>query len=167
MTLVGVRLKYKTQIWNPIVFWPHRYRIFQFLVALVKMMFILVCLVIIRTFMSGDCIICPSIDVRNSPKSLQVLENCHMIDGNLTMVLMEKTTDVSDFTPYSFPNLKIITGMFLLFQISYLTTLGNLFPNLTTIGGNFLFYGNYSLVVFDMPHLEQVWKYRWQKEVAL
>lgn len=55
----------------------------------------------------------------------------------------------------SFPKLVEITDYLLLFRVQNLKSLRNLFPNLAVIRGQNLMY-TYSLVAFEMPHLEDI-----------
>lgn len=98
--------------------------------------------------------VCPSTDIRNSPSNLRVLENCTVIEGHLKILLMFKTR-VEEFRGLSFPKLVMITDYLLLFRIYGLESLSDLFPNLTVIRGNNLFF-NYALVMFEMLQLKEV-----------
>ncbi|KAI7790771.1 insulin receptor b precursor [Triplophysa rosa] len=98
--------------------------------------------------------ICPSTDIRNSASNLRVLENCTVIEGHLKILLMFKTR-MEDFHGLSFPKLVMITDYLLLFRIYGLETLSDLFPNLTVIRGNNLFF-NYALVMFEMLQLKEI-----------
>lgn len=48
---------------------------------------------------------CPQIDVRNSASDLMQLENCTVITGSLTIVLIENDNSTT-FEKYTFPQLK-------------------------------------------------------------
>ncbi|XP_051549350.1 insulin receptor-like isoform X1 [Myxocyprinus asiaticus] len=98
--------------------------------------------------------ICPSIDIRNNATNLCVLENCTVIEGHLKILLMFKTR-LEDFRGLSFPKLVIITDYLLLFRVYGLESLSDLFPNLTVIRGNNLFF-NYALVMFEMLQLKEI-----------
>ncbi|ESP03642.1 hypothetical protein LOTGIDRAFT_137195, partial [Lottia gigantea] len=76
------------------------------------------------------------------------LEDCAVIEGNLKIYLF-------DFEPNSLPNLLEITGYLLLYRVSNLDNLSNVFPNLTVIRGQELMY-NYALVVYEMSDLEDI-----------
>lgn len=86
--------------------------------------------------------------------NLQSLENCTVIEGHLKILLMFKTK-TEDFRGLSYPKLRVVTEYVLLFRIYGLETLSDLFPNLTVIRGNSLFF-NYALVLYEMLHLKEV-----------
>nr|XP_055074554.1 insulin receptor b [Misgurnus anguillicaudatus] len=98
--------------------------------------------------------ICPSTDIRNSASNLRVLENCTVIEGHLKILLMFKTR-LEDFRGLSFPKLVMVTDYLLLFRVYGLESLSDLFPNLTVIRGNNLFF-NYGLVMFEMLQLKEI-----------
>ncbi|KAL7867045.1 hypothetical protein AOLI_G00148590 [Acnodon oligacanthus] len=98
--------------------------------------------------------ICPSKDIRNNVTNLRLLENCTVIEGHLKILLMFKTR-AEDFQGLSFPRLVMITDYLLVFRVYGLESLSDLFPNLTVIRGNNLFF-NYALVIFEMLQLKEV-----------
>ncbi|XP_053740412.1 insulin receptor a [Synchiropus splendidus] len=98
--------------------------------------------------------ICPSKDIRNDVTHLKSLENCTVIEGHLKILLMFKTKP-EDFRNLSFPKLMVVTDYLLLFRVYGLESLSDLFPNLTVIRGNNLFF-NYALVVFEMLQLREL-----------
>ncbi|XP_037401197.1 insulin receptor b [Pygocentrus nattereri] len=98
--------------------------------------------------------ICPSKDIRNNVTNLRLLENCTVIEGHLKILLMFKTR-AEDFQGLSFPRLVMITDYLLMFRVYGLESLSDLFPNLTVIRGNNLFF-NYALVIFEMLQLKEV-----------
>ncbi|XP_064187781.1 insulin receptor b [Anguilla rostrata] len=98
--------------------------------------------------------ICPSKDIRNNVTNLQSLENCTVIEGHLKILLMFKTRP-EDFRDVSFPRLTVVTDYLLLFRVYGLESLRDLFPNLTVVRGNNLFF-NYALVVFEMLQLKDI-----------
>lgn len=101
--------------------------------------------------------VCPSIDIRNNAANLTVLENCTVIEGHLKILLMFKTK-AEDFRGLTFPRLTVITDYLLLFRVYGLESLSGLFPNLTVIRGNNLFF-NYALVMFEMLQLKEIGLY--------
>ncbi|KAL6469497.1 hypothetical protein MHYP_G00230210 [Metynnis hypsauchen] len=107
-----------------------------------------------RRLRSEDCYICPSKDIRNNVTNLRLLENCTVIEGHLKILLMFKTR-AEDFQGLSFPRLVMITDYLLMFRVYGLESLSDLFPNLTVIRGNNLFF-NYALVIFEMLQLKEV-----------
>ncbi|XP_029004833.1 insulin receptor b [Betta splendens] len=98
--------------------------------------------------------ICQSKDIRNNVTNLQSLENCTVIEGHLKILLMFKTK-TEDFRGLSYPKLRVVTDYVLVFRVYGLETLGNLFPNLTVIRGNNLFF-NYALVIFETLQMKEV-----------
>ncbi|KAI5609833.1 insulin receptor b precursor, partial [Silurus asotus] len=98
--------------------------------------------------------VCSSKDIRNDVANLRSLENCTVIEGHLKILLMFKTR-AEDFRGLTFPKLVMITDYLLLFRVYGLESLGDLFPNLTVIRGNNLFF-NYALVIFEMLQLKEV-----------
>ncbi|KAM7379575.1 hypothetical protein PAMP_005121 [Pampus punctatissimus] len=98
--------------------------------------------------------ICPSKDIRNNVTNLKTLENCTVIEGHLKILLMFRTRP-EDFRGLSFPKLTVVTDYLLLFRVYGLESLTDLFPNLTVIRGNNLFF-NYALVVFEMLQLREI-----------
>uniref|UniRef100_A0A3Q1ECC2 Tyrosine-protein kinase receptor n=1 Tax=Acanthochromis polyacanthus TaxID=80966 RepID=A0A3Q1ECC2_9TELE len=97
---------------------------------------------------------CQSKDIRNNVTNLQSLENCTIIEGHLKILLMFKTK-TDDFRGLSYPKLRVVTDYVLLFRVYGLETLAELFPNLTVIRGNNLFF-NYALVLYEMLQLKEV-----------
>ncbi|KAG7267046.1 hypothetical protein CRUP_017286 [Coryphaenoides rupestris] len=98
--------------------------------------------------------LCPSKDIRNNVTTLMSLENCTVIEGHLKILLMFRTTP-EDFRGISFPRLRVVTDYLLLFRVYGLESLADLFPNLTVIRGNNLFF-NYALVLFEMLQLKEL-----------
>uniref|UniRef100_A0A8C2CPV1 Tyrosine-protein kinase receptor n=1 Tax=Cyprinus carpio TaxID=7962 RepID=A0A8C2CPV1_CYPCA len=80
--------------------------------------------------------------------------NCTVIEGHLKILLMFKPR-LEDFRGISFPKLVVITDYLLLFRVYGVESLGDLFPNLTVIRGNNLFF-NYALVLFEMIQLKEI-----------
>ncbi|XP_061879803.1 insulin receptor a [Entelurus aequoreus] len=101
---------------------------------------------------SGE--ICPSKDIRNDVTNLNSLTNCTVIEGHLKILLMFGTKP-EDFRGLTFPKLTVVTDYLLLFRVYGLESLSDLFPNLTVIRGNNLFF-NYALVVFEMLQLREI-----------
>lgn len=99
-------------------------------------------------------LVCPSKDIRNNVTNLQTLENCTVIEGHLKILLMFRTKP-EDFRGLSFPKLIVVTDYLLLFRVYGLESLSDLFPNLTVIRGNNLFF-NYALVMFEMLQLREI-----------
>jgi len=100
------------------------------------------------------CIVCPSVDIRNTVVDFRFLENCTVIEGHLHILLMDHTRS-EEFERLSFPNLREVADYLLLYRVYGLRTLSHIFPNLIAIRGQSLFY-NYALVVFEMPDLDDL-----------
>ncbi|XP_047223967.1 insulin receptor a [Girardinichthys multiradiatus] len=111
-----------------------------------------VCLVMSCHGAHGE--ICSSKDIRNNATNLRMLENCTVIEGHLKILLMFGTKP-KDFQDLSFPKLRVVTDYLLLFRVYGLESLSSLFPNLTVIRGNNLFF-NYALVIFEMLQLREI-----------
>lgn len=86
--------------------------------------------------------------------NLHLLENCTVIEGHLKILLMFHTR-AEDFRGLSFPKLTVVTDYLLMFRVYGLESLSDLFPNLTVIRGNNLFF-NYALVIFEMLQLKEI-----------
>ncbi|XP_056235252.1 insulin receptor b [Seriola aureovittata] len=119
-----------------------------------QIVFFIICTCIICQcgLINGE--ICPSKDIRNNVTNLQSLENCTIIEGHLKILLMFKTK-TEDFRGLSYPKLRVVTDYVLLFRVYGLEALSDLFPNLTVIRGNNLFF-NYALVIYEMLQLKEV-----------
>ena len=128
--------------------------------------------------------ICATIDIRNDVKNFRKLENCTVIEGNLQIVLIDRgeprfslfvvesnklnsthrintffsfqSAQPKDYRNLSFPKLVEITDYLLLYRASGLQSLSKLFPNLSVIRGQKLFWNNYALVVYDMLKLHDI-----------
>lgn len=98
--------------------------------------------------------ICQSIDIRNSVDSFSVLKDCRVIEGFLQIVLIENNTE-ADFDNVSFPELREITGYFLLYRVDGLKSLSKLFPNLEVIRGDILLT-DYAFMIYEMKNLQEV-----------
>ncbi|CAB3240968.1 unnamed protein product [Arctia plantaginis] len=98
--------------------------------------------------------ICPSMDIRNYPEHISRLKGCQVIEGQLSIVLMERATP-KVFENISFPELREVTDYIIIYRTKGVQNLGSLFPNLAVIRGNRL-YKDFALVVFDNEHLESL-----------
>ena len=79
-----------------------------------------------------------------------------MIEGSLQILLIQYTEgEVNPYENLSFPKLVEITEFLLLYRVYGLKSLKNIFPNLSVIGGQALFY-NYALVVYEMIDMESL-----------
>ncbi|KAM8888379.1 insulin receptor b [Synchiropus picturatus] len=122
-----------------------------------QMVFFIICTCVIYKCGLTNGEICQSKDIRNNVSNLQSLENCTIIEGHLKILLMFKTK-IEDFRNLSYPKLQVVTDYVLLFRVYGLETLSKLFPNLSVIRGNNLFF-NYALVIFEMLQLKEVGLY--------
>nr|ATU31392.1 insulin receptor [Maruca vitrata] len=82
------------------------------------------------------------------------LQGCRVIEGQLSIVLMEKAT-VASFENISFPELREVTDFIKIYRAKGIRNLGDIFPNLTVVRGMQL-YKDYALVVYDSAHLESL-----------
>ena len=98
--------------------------------------------------------VCRSIDIRNSVVNFNQLENCTVIEGHLKVVLIDRG-EWWEYQQVSFPKLREITDYLLMYRVFGLKSLSHIFPNLSVIRGQTLFY-NYALVMFEMPHIEDI-----------
>lgn len=103
----------------------------------------------------GAAVKCGSLRLQNELKDLSKLENCTIITGYLSLLLMEKATDEHDWDKYSFPNLIEIWEYLFVYRARRLTTLGNLFPNLRLIKGQETIH-NHALVIWSMDSLQEI-----------
>lgn len=85
---------------------------------------------------------------------LKNLEGCRVIEGSLKIVRINDVTEKS-FENISFPDLREITGSLVIYGVSGLKSIGNLFPNLVRIHGNELVL-SYAFILFENPDLEYV-----------
>lgn len=98
--------------------------------------------------------ICQSIDIRNNVDSFSVLKDCRVVEGFLQIVLIENNTE-ADFENVSFPELREITGYFLLYRVEGLRSLTKLFPNLEVIRGDILLT-DYAFMIYEMKNLQEI-----------
>ncbi|XP_063823056.1 insulin-like receptor isoform X2 [Ostrinia nubilalis] len=98
--------------------------------------------------------ICPSLDIRGSPENMQKLRGCQVIEGQLSIVLMEHATPKS-FENISFPELREVTDFIKIYRAKGIRNLGDIFPNLTVVRGLQL-YKDYAIVIYDSAHLESL-----------
>lgn len=82
------------------------------------------------------------------------LRDCRVVEGYVQILLFDKV-DSYHFTNLSFPELTEITDYLLLYRVSGLLSLGQLFPNLVVIRGYQLLFG-YAFIVFEMPSLQEI-----------
>ena len=98
--------------------------------------------------------VCSSIDIRNGVEQFYKLENCTVIEGSLEILLIDYA-EYTDFVNLSYPLLREITEYLLLYRVYGLRSLAHIFPNLSVIRGQKLFF-NYALVAFEMQFLEDI-----------
>lgn len=94
---------------------------------------------------------CGSKDIRYDSKHLKLLENCKVIFGYLR--ISDMNFESEDFE--KFPELIQVSDYVLIDNVKNLTSLSNLFPNLTTIEGEVTYRGS-SLVITANQNLTSV-----------
>lgn len=77
-----------------------------------------------------------------------------MVEGSVSILLLDEL-QYEDFHNYSFPELIEITGYLMLYRISGIRSLYDLFPNLAVIRGRDVFK-DYSLIIYEIEHLEEI-----------
>ena len=101
-------------------------------------------------------VVCPSVDIRNSIERLRELENCTVVEGFVNIVLIEEDKETGrGFLNHSYPKLREISGYLLLYRVYGLGSLKDLFPNLSVIRGQQLFF-DYALVVYELMALKEL-----------
>lgn len=98
--------------------------------------------------------ICQRKYIRNDPINLESLRGCKVIEGSLQLALMNADSP-DNWTQYRYPELKEITGYLLIFEISSLTSLQNIFPNLAVIRGQELI-DTHALIINGATHLQEI-----------
>ncbi|KAH8377832.1 hypothetical protein KR093_007260, partial [Drosophila rubida] len=96
---------------------------------------------------------CTSVDIRNDCKNLHQLDNCTVINGFMMITLLPVGLQRCNYSAYSFPKLREVTGYVIFTDVRGLVSIRHMFPNLTVIRGRRLFL-NYALGVTGMPDLE-------------
>lgn len=99
--------------------------------------------------------VCGDISIRNSISQFSKLTNCTVIEGSLIIALLHLPTK-ENFNKISFPDLVEVTDYIVFYQIDNLLSIGKLFPNLTVIRGQRLFYDVFALYVSDVNHLQDI-----------
>ncbi|XP_026758782.1 insulin-like receptor isoform X2 [Galleria mellonella] len=98
--------------------------------------------------------VCPSMDIRTYPENMEKLRGCRVIEGQLSIVLMERANPRT-FENVSFPELREVTEYIKIYRAKGVRNLGDLFPNLTVVRGMRL-YKDYAIVIYDNEHLESL-----------
>ncbi|XP_037809696.1 insulin-like peptide receptor [Lucilia sericata] len=98
---------------------------------------------------------CGSLDLRNDCDNFYKLTNCTVITGFLDMAQLPRNNAQCNFSEYRFENLREITDFLIFSEVRNLSSIKNMFPNLSVIRGQHLFV-NYALVVTSMPDLEKI-----------
>lgn len=96
-------------------------------------------------------------DIRNSLDAFKKLEKCQVIEGFLQILLFDNVSE-ADFLTKQFPDLTEITDYLLLYRVSGLRSIGQLFPNLAVIHGQNTFH-SHALVIFEMSSLHEIGLY--------
>lgn len=87
-------------------------------------------------------------------ESLRSLEGCSVVEGSVKIVQIDDIPE-DDLQKLSFPLLTEITDFLIIYRVSNLKTVSQLFPNLARIHGQKLYRG-YAMVLFENPNLEKV-----------
>ncbi|XP_050709944.1 uncharacterized protein LOC126994688 [Eriocheir sinensis] len=110
---------------------------------------------------AGDCRFpanqtCPSMYLRNLTH-LEDLCACAKVSGclHLSLIYVKDENEERYLQSLSFPHLLEITDYLFIYDVPRLSTLGKLFPNLSVIRGERVFY-NYALVIRKMRDLQEV-----------
>lgn len=88
-------------------------------------------------------------------ESLNKLENCSIIEGNLEIKWLFTHISPQNYTNIRFPKLLEITGYLLFYRVNGLYTIGQLFPNLRVIRANVRFW-EYGLVLYENQDLVSI-----------
>ncbi|KAH8273982.1 hypothetical protein KR044_007207, partial [Drosophila immigrans] len=96
---------------------------------------------------------CTSVDIRNDCNNLRQLDNCTVVNGFLMITLLPIISRKCNYSLYSFPKLREVTGYVIFTEVRGLMNMRHMFPNLTVIRGRRLFL-NYALGVTAMPDLQ-------------
>lgn len=102
--------------------------------------------------------VCESVDARNTAESLvRDLQDCRVVEGYVRIQLIDpgNNNDTAELEKLSFPKLREISHHLLLYRVSGLRSLAQLFPNLAVIRGASLF-DQYALVAYEMFSLQDV-----------
>ncbi|KAJ8926814.1 hypothetical protein NQ314_020662 [Rhamnusium bicolor] len=101
--------------------------------------------------------ICKSVDIRNTLETFSKLKDCKVIEGFLQILLIDNVNE-TDILKIQFPLLTEITDYLLLYRVSGLRSIGQLFPNLSVIRGQNTFFSN-AFVIFEMSSLQEIGLY--------
>ena len=77
-----------------------------------------------------------------------------MIEGHLRIVMIEKAT-AQEYVGLKFPNLREITDYFLMFRVTGLQSLAEMFPNLSVIRGQNLLH-DYAFIIYEMVNMRDI-----------
>lgn len=115
-----------------------------------KLTLVVIFIASISTVACVEEIPCPSTSVRDF-KHFTALMNCTVVLGNLNLYLPVAGA-WPDYTPEEINSLSLplreITGYMLVIEMTYLKSLGTMFPNLTIIRGGQLIL-NHALVFYN------------------
>ncbi|XP_055381241.1 insulin-like peptide receptor [Condylostylus longicornis] len=106
---------------------------------------------------------CTSTIIDYSINSLDLIKNCTVIHGSLTINRIdmsaigniENNNNKNNINNYTILNLREITEYLIIYNITGLTSLAALFPNLAIIRGKTVFH-NYALSIYENPDLEEI-----------
>lgn len=97
--------------------------------------------------------VCSTTTITSFVENFKALRNCTIIEGRLIIGPIDFPE--KPFEEISFPHLREISDYLLVYRVTGLKTLRNLFPNLAVIRGKQMFKGN-SLVIFENPDMEDL-----------
>lgn len=85
---------------------------------------------------------------------MELLKGCRVVEGFVHILLIDEVSE-EEFKQYRFEELVEITGYLLLYRLSGVKSLYNLFPNLAVIRGQEV-YNDYALVIYEFKDLEEI-----------
>lgn len=86
-------------------------------------------------------------------EQLRKIENCTIIEGNLEIIWMDNHISAKNYTGLVLPNLVEVTGYLLFYRVNGINSIGQLFPNLRVIRGNWKFFNGMALLLFENDDL--------------
>lgn len=99
-------------------------------------------------------LVCGNIDIRFDIDRLKALEGCRKVHGNVMIFLIDDVNS-TEIEAFSFPLLTEITGFLMMYRLTGIKSLAQLFPNLSVIRGDELFKG-FALILYELIDLENL-----------
>lgn len=99
-------------------------------------------------------LVCGNVDIRFNVANMKKLFGCRVVEGYVHILLIDEVEEKA-FEDYVFHDLVEITGYLLLYRLSGIRSLHDLFPNLAVIRGQEI-YNDYALVIYEFPDLEEI-----------